>query len=182
MATTYDAADRLPLPASLRPARRAPARAATQNAPVNANVVKPLTLTSLQNLDLGTITLGPGTWSSATVGDLARRRVQLRQRQSHLHRRARRSRRYNVTGTQQAGGADHRAQRHPGQPERRDQDADPGRRQSRARSRLTSSGQPGIDLRSRRLDHAQLDDRHRHLSRAPSTSPSTTSEAAGLAH
>jgi hypothetical protein len=45
-----------------------PAFAATQNASVNANVVKPLTLTSLQNLDLGTITLKPGTWSSANVG------------------------------------------------------------------------------------------------------------------
>jgi hypothetical protein len=45
-----------------------PANAATQNASVNANVVKPLTLTSLQNLDLGTITLKLGTWSGATVG------------------------------------------------------------------------------------------------------------------
>src|SRR5438876_986221 len=44
-----------------------PARAATQVAQVNANVVKPLILTWLQNLDLGTITLGPGTWSGATV-------------------------------------------------------------------------------------------------------------------
>jgi uncharacterized protein DUF4402 len=44
-----------------------PARAATQMAQVNANVVKPLILTWLQNLDLGTITLGPGTWSGATV-------------------------------------------------------------------------------------------------------------------
>jgi hypothetical protein len=45
----------------------APAAAATQNATVTANVVKPLTLTSLQSLDLGTIALKPGTWSSATV-------------------------------------------------------------------------------------------------------------------
>jgi hypothetical protein len=44
------------------------ARATTQNASVSANVVKPLTLQALQNLDLGTITLGPGTWSGATVG------------------------------------------------------------------------------------------------------------------
>ena len=43
------------------------ARAATQTAQVSANVVKPLVLVSLQNLDLGTITLGPGTWSNATV-------------------------------------------------------------------------------------------------------------------
>jgi hypothetical protein len=44
-----------------------PAGAATQNAQVTANIAKPLTLASLQNLDLGTITLKPGTWSGATV-------------------------------------------------------------------------------------------------------------------
>jgi hypothetical protein len=44
------------------------ASAATQVAQVNANVVKPLILTGLQNLNLGTITLGPGSWSGATVG------------------------------------------------------------------------------------------------------------------
>jgi len=46
----------------------APAVAATRNAAVSATVLKPLTLAAQQNLDLGTITLGPGTWSSATVG------------------------------------------------------------------------------------------------------------------
>ncbi|MGE5561760.1 MAG: DUF4402 domain-containing protein [Bacillota bacterium] len=46
----------------------APARAVTQNATVNATVLRPLTLTSLQNLDLGTITLSLGTWTGATVG------------------------------------------------------------------------------------------------------------------
>jgi Domain of unknown function (DUF4402) len=46
----------------------APARAVTQNASVNANVVKPLTLTKVQDLDLGTIALGPGSWSGVTVG------------------------------------------------------------------------------------------------------------------
>lgn len=44
-----------------------PARAASTTASVNANVVKPLTVKWLQNLDLGTITLGPGSWSNATV-------------------------------------------------------------------------------------------------------------------
>jgi hypothetical protein len=44
-----------------------PGQAATQVAQVNANVVKPLILTWLQDLDLGTITLSPGTWSGATV-------------------------------------------------------------------------------------------------------------------
>jgi hypothetical protein len=45
-----------------------PAGAVTQNASVNATVLRPLTLTSQQNLDLGTITLSLGTWSGATVG------------------------------------------------------------------------------------------------------------------
>ena len=40
----------------------------TQTATVNAKVVKPLTLISVQNLDLGTITLGPGTLANANVG------------------------------------------------------------------------------------------------------------------
>jgi len=44
-----------------------PAAAVTQNASVTATVAKPLTLTALQDLDLGTITLKPGTWSSAAV-------------------------------------------------------------------------------------------------------------------
>lgn len=45
-----------------------PALAVTQNANVNATVVKPLTLTSQQNLDLGTIIVPRGSWSGATVG------------------------------------------------------------------------------------------------------------------
>lgn len=46
----------------------APAAAVTQNASVNANVTRPLTLTAQQSLDLGTIILNPGTWSSTTAG------------------------------------------------------------------------------------------------------------------
>jgi spore coat protein U-like protein len=42
--------------------------AVTQSATVKVTVVKPLTLTALQNLDLGTITLNSGTWSNVTVG------------------------------------------------------------------------------------------------------------------
>jgi len=34
---------------------------------VQANVTKPLTLAWIQDLDLGSITVGPGTWSNATV-------------------------------------------------------------------------------------------------------------------
>ena len=43
------------------------AHAAPGVAQVSANVVKPLVLTWIQDLDLGTIVLGPGTWSGATV-------------------------------------------------------------------------------------------------------------------
>ena len=45
-----------------------PVGAVTQTATVNASVVKPLELTRIQDLDLGTISLTPGTWSGATVG------------------------------------------------------------------------------------------------------------------
>lgn len=45
----------------------APAHAANNVATVQANVVKPLILTRVQDLDLGSIVLGPGTWSNATV-------------------------------------------------------------------------------------------------------------------
>jgi hypothetical protein len=37
-------------------------------ASVNATIVRPVTLTWIQDLNLGSITLGPGTWSGATVG------------------------------------------------------------------------------------------------------------------
>ena len=46
----------------------APAQAATKAAPVKAKVLKPLTLTSIQDFDLGTIILGPGTWPATAVG------------------------------------------------------------------------------------------------------------------
>lgn len=45
----------------------APALAATVNATVSAASIKPLVLAKLQDLDLGTVTLAPGTWSNATV-------------------------------------------------------------------------------------------------------------------
>lgn len=48
----------------------APAVAAgpNQNSNATAKIVKPLTLTWVQDLDLGTIVLGTGTWGSTTVG------------------------------------------------------------------------------------------------------------------
>ena len=46
----------------------APGQAVTQTANVKVSVVKPLSLTALQDMDLGTITLNGGTWASATVG------------------------------------------------------------------------------------------------------------------
>lgn len=44
------------------------AHAASQSAKVSANVLKPITITWVQDLDLGTITLTGGTWSGATIG------------------------------------------------------------------------------------------------------------------
>ena len=44
-----------------------PVLAATQTASVNANATKPLVLTKVQDLDLGTLTLAPGSWGNATV-------------------------------------------------------------------------------------------------------------------
>lgn len=38
------------------------------NISISASVVKPLTLVWVQNLDLGSIALGPGTWSGAVIG------------------------------------------------------------------------------------------------------------------
>ena len=43
------------------------ARAATVTASVSASNVKPLLLSKVQDLSLGTMTLGPGTWSNAIV-------------------------------------------------------------------------------------------------------------------
>lgn len=54
--------------ASCTAALASSAHAVTQTASVTAQVVKPLTLTALQDFTLGTITLGPGSWSGATVG------------------------------------------------------------------------------------------------------------------
>ena len=44
-----------------------PVSAATVNATANAKVVKPLLLKHLRDLDLGTVVLGPGTWTGATL-------------------------------------------------------------------------------------------------------------------
>ena len=43
------------------------ASSATVNAQVNANNIKPLIIAKVQDLDLGSITLGPGVWSNVTV-------------------------------------------------------------------------------------------------------------------
>ena len=45
----------------------ATAHAKSVNVKVAATALKPLEITKLQDLDLGTITLGPGTWSNVTV-------------------------------------------------------------------------------------------------------------------
>ena len=43
------------------------ASAATVSAQVTANNVKPLVISKIQDFDLGSITLGTGVWSNATV-------------------------------------------------------------------------------------------------------------------
>lgn len=53
--------------AALAQAAGAAPPSATAVVPVRASVVKPLSLTALQNMDFGTIALKPGTWSGATV-------------------------------------------------------------------------------------------------------------------
>jgi hypothetical protein len=45
----------------------APATGATVTAQVKAQVVKPLAISKVQDLNLGTIVLGPGSWSGAIV-------------------------------------------------------------------------------------------------------------------
>lgn len=55
------------LAASIAARAGAAPSSATAVVPVRASVVKPLTLTALQNLDMGTIVLRPGVWSGATV-------------------------------------------------------------------------------------------------------------------
>jgi spore coat protein U-like protein len=44
-----------------------PAFAATITAQVSANNLKPLVIAKVQDLDLGSVTLGPGVWSNAAV-------------------------------------------------------------------------------------------------------------------
>lgn len=41
--------------------------AATVNVVIHAQPIKPLTLTKVQDLDLGTVTLAPGSWSNGVV-------------------------------------------------------------------------------------------------------------------
>ena len=80
-------------------AAAAPAHAAaSQVAQVSATVVKPLTLKWVQNLDLGTIVLGPGTWTGATVG-ISRGGVFSCANANVTCSGATRSARYNVSGT-----------------------------------------------------------------------------------
>lgn len=74
------------------------ALAVTQNASVKANVIKPLTLSALQDLDLGTITLKPGTWSGATVA-LSRTGVLNCANANTICSGATKVARYKVTGT-----------------------------------------------------------------------------------
>lgn len=84
--------------AALSAALAAPASAVTQSTTVKVTVVKPLTLTAVQNLDLGTITLAGGTWSNVTVG-LSRAGVLSCSNANVVCSGATQVARYNVTGT-----------------------------------------------------------------------------------
>lgn len=44
-----------------------PAFGATVNAQAQANIVKPLAISSIQDLNLGTVLLGPGAWTGASI-------------------------------------------------------------------------------------------------------------------
>jgi hypothetical protein len=44
-----------------------PVNAASVTASVNASATKPLVLSKVQDLDLGSVTLGPGIWNNATI-------------------------------------------------------------------------------------------------------------------
>lgn len=46
----------------------APALAESKVVTISASVTKPLALSWVQNLDLGSVALGPGTWSGAVIG------------------------------------------------------------------------------------------------------------------
>lgn len=74
------------------------APAATQTAAVSANIVKPLSLTRVQDLDLGTIVLGAGSWSGATVR-LARTGVLTCTNPNVICTGATRVAQYKITGT-----------------------------------------------------------------------------------
>jgi spore coat protein U-like protein len=54
-------------PLSISLGAGAPAQSATVSASVSATVNKPLVLTKVQDLDFGTVTLGPGVWSNAKI-------------------------------------------------------------------------------------------------------------------
>lgn len=56
------------VPAMLWASDAAAQSRATANVPAKASFLKPLTITGLQDLDLGTVLLAGGSWTSATVG------------------------------------------------------------------------------------------------------------------
>src|ERR1700755_2958877 len=75
-----------------------PAEAVTQSTTVKVNVVKPLSLTAIQGLDLGTLTLAGGTWTNITVG-LSRTGVLSCGSANVICSGATQVARYNATGT-----------------------------------------------------------------------------------
>ena len=100
-----------------------PAHSATINAQVSANNVKPLVIAKIQDLNLGTVTLGPGVWSNAVVS-ISQAGALSCTSANVTCTGATSVAQYNVQGSKQSDRADQRAERDDGQPERPDKDAD----------------------------------------------------------
>ena len=139
-------------------------------AQVKATVVKPLILTRVQDLDLGTIVLGPGHLVGRDGRNLAQPACSAAPTPTSSAP-ARPGRRATMSrGTNNQRRADHRAQRDAGQPERSDQDADAGRRQSRQRHSAPIRDRPGTNFSiggsiTLDLDHRRRRPIRRHVQR-----------------
>ncbi len=143
-------------------AAAAPAWAAPV-ATVSAQVVRPVELTWVQDLDLGTITLGPGTWSGATVG-ISQTGVFSCSNANVTCTGTTSVAQYTVVGTNKQVDPDPRSERHSGQPERPDQDADADRGQPRL-GHADQLRQAGHHIQPRRVHFGELQHAVRRLYR-----------------
>ena len=139
----------------------APASAATITAKVNAKVVKPLVLTRVQDLDLGTVLLSPGSWTGANLR-LSRAGVLTCPAQLTCSG-ATRVAIYNVSGSKQVTvrvSAPNVTLVNQSDPTK----TDPGPRRP-GHDRAAQLGRQGRRFPDRRHDPAEFDNRRRHLRR-----------------